>query len=142
MRVHAEFGLDVSVATLKRTLDSLLFTHKQVTRVAMERNELLRAAFKCRFAELVHNLNMLLCIDESSKDERTVSRRWGYARLGKRCPVRTRFIRGTRYSILPVMGIDGYLAYEVFEGPVTGERFIGFLREHVVSFSFTSVTVH
>ncbi|KAF8330403.1 uncharacterized protein EI90DRAFT_2892951, partial [Cantharellus anzutake] len=36
-----------------------------------------------------------------------------------------------RYSILPVMGIGGYLACEVFEGPITGERFIGFLREHV-----------
>jgi hypothetical protein len=126
------------MSTLKRTLDSLLFTRKQVTRVAIERNELLRAAFKCRFAELVHNLDMLICIDESSKDERTVARQWGYACLGKRCPICARFVRGTRYSILPVLGIDGYLACEVFDGPVTGERFIGFLREHVVSHSFVS----
>ncbi|KAF8341501.1 uncharacterized protein EI90DRAFT_2905472 [Cantharellus anzutake] len=70
---------------------------------------------------------MLICIDESSKDECTVACQWGYAWLGKRCPVRSRFVRGTRYSILPVLGVDGYLAYEVFEGLVTGDRFVEFV---------------
>ena len=82
-RVSAEFGLDVSTTTLRRTLNSMRCSRKRVTKIAIERNELLRAAFKCRFAELVDNLDMLLCIDESSKDDRTVSRRWvSYTEFG------------------------------------------------------------
>ena len=106
--VRSHLGILASRQCIKQALDSLHISHKRVSKIALERNELLRAAYMCHYADLVHTPDMLMCIDESSKDERTVARRWGYARLGKRCPSRQRFIRGTRYTILPVLGIDGY----------------------------------
>ena len=138
-QIHKEFGLNISISTLRRTLNSILFTCKQVTKIEIERNELLCVAFKCHFADLVSNINMLICIDESSKDEQTVACWWGYAQLGRHCPVCTWFVWGFWYSILPVLGIDGYLAVEIYEGPVTSEQFIIFLCEHVVSIIILSL---
>ncbi|KAG2351152.1 hypothetical protein BDR07DRAFT_1321117, partial [Suillus spraguei] len=50
-----------------------------------------------------------------------------------RCVQRKCFVRGKRYSILPILTLDGIIAYDIIEGPVTSERFVRFLREHVVS---------
>ncbi|KAG1850454.1 hypothetical protein F4604DRAFT_1495438, partial [Suillus subluteus] len=35
------------------------------------------------------------------------------------------------YSILPILTLDGIIAYDIIEGPVTSERFAQFLREHL-----------
>ncbi|KAF9503359.1 hypothetical protein BS47DRAFT_1309906 [Hydnum rufescens UP504] len=75
---------------------------------------------------------MLLFTDESSKDDKTVSWRWGYSRIGSRCYSHEPFVRGKHYTILPLLSIDGYLACEVFEGSVTGKMFEKFLLTHVV----------
>ncbi|KIK36704.1 hypothetical protein CY34DRAFT_39772, partial [Suillus luteus UH-Slu-Lm8-n1] len=37
-----------------------------------------------------------------------------------------------RYSILPILTLDGIIAYDIIEGPVTSERFVQFLQEHVL----------
>ncbi|KAF9516614.1 hypothetical protein BS47DRAFT_1292183 [Hydnum rufescens UP504] len=84
-------------------------------------------------AEVITHPEMLVCTDESSKDKKNISRRWGYSCLGVCCYSQEPFIHGKWYLILPLLGIDGYLAYEVFEGAVTGEMFEKFLWEHVVS---------
>lgn len=80
----------------------------------------------------VPNPNMLLFIDESAKDERTSFRKYGRAAKGTPCIQRQCFIRGIRYTILPVLTLDGIIAYDIIEGSVTGERFIQFLKDHVV----------
>lgn len=36
--------------------------------------------------------------------------------------------------ILPILTLNGIITYDIIEGPVTSERFIQFLREHVVRF--------
>jgi len=41
-------------------------------------------------------------------------------------------LRGIRYSILPVITLDGIIAYDIIEGLVDGARFLHFLEEHVV----------
>ncbi|KAG2112370.1 uncharacterized protein F5147DRAFT_527949, partial [Suillus discolor] len=33
--------------------------------------------------------------------------------------------------ILPILTLDGIIAYDIIEGPVTSERFVQFLREHL-----------
>jgi hypothetical protein len=42
------------------------------------------------------------------------------------------FLRGQRYSILPALMIDGIIALDIFEGLVTKEKFLSFLRTHLV----------
>ena len=43
------------------------------------------------------------------------------------------FVHGKRYSILPVLTLDGIVVYDIIEGSVTAEWFIEFVREMVVS---------
>ncbi|KAG2368992.1 hypothetical protein BDR07DRAFT_1171302, partial [Suillus spraguei] len=35
------------------------------------------------------------------------------------------------YLILQILTLDGIIAYDIIEGPVTSERFVQFLREHL-----------
>ncbi|KAF8336083.1 hypothetical protein F5887DRAFT_858536, partial [Amanita rubescens] len=42
------------------------------------------------------------------------------------------FIRGQRYSILPVLTLDGIITYDVVPGSVNSARFVQFLRELLV----------
>ncbi|KDQ55614.1 hypothetical protein JAAARDRAFT_91352, partial [Jaapia argillacea MUCL 33604] len=37
-----------------------------------------------------------------------------------------------RYSILPILTMDGIIAYDIIEGLVTSEWFVQFLRDHVI----------
>jgi hypothetical protein len=70
--------------------------------------------------------------DESAKDGRTHIRQYGRAYRGTQCCQRTHFIRGVRYSILPVLTLDGIITYDIIQGSVSSERFVQFLRQYVV----------
>ena len=120
-------------STLSRTLQQLGVTRKAVSARAYEWNDLSRALYMNRIAKEVPDANMLMFLDEAAKDERTVSRRYGRSKRGIRCVTRRRFIHGTRYSIIPVLTLDGIIAYDIVEGPVDTERFIKFLKDQVVS---------
>ena len=52
------------------------------------------------------------------------------------CVQRRCFVRGQRFSILPVLTMDGIIAHEIFPGSVTSEMFARFLRDHVVGSNF------
>ena len=41
-------------------------------------------------------------------------------------------MRGTQYSILPMLIVDGIMAMNIFPGSVDCEHFLQFLREQVV----------
>lgn len=86
-----------------------------------------------RIAAEAPDVNMLMFVDEAAKDERTSVRRHGRSRKGVRCIARKCFVRGSRYSIVPVITLDGIIAYDIIEGPVDGARFVQFLKDHVVS---------
>jgi hypothetical protein len=99
-------------------------------------------------AEIAPDPEMLMFGDEAAKDERTLIRKFGHSKIGTRfasftdqyqswlihtrCIQRKCFVRGKRYSILPILTLDGIIAYDIIEGPVTSERFVQFLQEHVV----------
>jgi transposase len=125
-------GTIVSIPTLAQTLRRLDFSCKKVTAKAIERNEMLRAAFMNRIGTEVLDPAMLMFVDESAKDERTSGRRMGWSKVGTRCVQRRCFVRGRRYSILPVLTLDGLITWDIVEGSVTSERFVQFLRENVV----------
>ena len=123
----------VSISTISRVLRRMHFGKKTVTREAAERNDLLRAVFMNRIGMLVPDPGMLMFTDESAKDERTSQRRRGWAPLGERCVVRQCFVRGKRWSIIPLLTLDGIITWKTVEGSVTAEKFMDFLREFVVS---------
>ena len=125
--------VSVSLSTLTRTLRRIDITNKAISRHAIERNEMLRAAFMNYIGHIITDPHQLMFTDESSIDRRTMVRRKGWTKAGSRCVQRQHFVRGTRYSILPVLTLDGILTYDIIQGSVTSDRFIAFLTEFVVS---------
>jgi hypothetical protein len=85
-----------------------------------------------RISAEVPDVNMLLFIDESAKDERTLFRKYGRAGKGMPCIQCQCFIRGICYTILPVLTLDSIIAYDIIEGSGMGERFVQFLKDHVI----------
>lgn len=122
----------ISLSTLLRTLRRLCITRKVISAPAMERNEEARALYMNRIVADVPDTNMLVFIDEAAKDRRTSTRQHGRSIRGVRCCVERYFVRGTRYSIIPAITLDGIIAYDIIEGPVDSQRFLKFLKEHVV----------
>lgn len=47
------------------------------------------------------------------------------------------FGRGERFSILPILTLDGIITYDIVPGSVNSERFLQFLRELVVRLQYT-----
>ena len=131
-QLHTRRNVRVSIPTLTRTLWRIHFTNKDVSSRAYEHNEQLRAIFMNNIADIVSNSDMLMFGDEASKDERTSVRRRGWSECGSRCVQRKCFVRGRRFSILPILTLDGIVTYDIIEGSVTGKRFLQFLRELMV----------
>lgn len=125
-------SISISIPSLWRALHGLHITHKLVSKRAIERNAMVRAAFKNFIGLLAPNPEMLIFLDESVRDSRTNSRRFGWSLKGTRICQRQVFVRGARISILPALTLDGIIAYDLIEGPVTAERFHQFLRDMVV----------
>ena len=124
-------GVDVSLATLCRTLQRINFSHKQVSKAALERNEALRSVWIAEFGDIP--ADNFIWLDEASVDNNTCVRQAGWAPLERACVRRATFLCGQRYSILPALTSDGIIALDIFEGSVTKERFLSFLEEQLVS---------
>jgi len=125
-------GILLSQATLMRTLHHLHYSRKHVTVHALERDNLMRSAFMNRIADEVPNPDMLIFIDEAARNRRTSARTTGWSLVGRRCVQRRHFIRGQRFSILPILTLDGIITYDIIPGSVSSKRFVEFLRELVV----------
>lgn len=123
--------LPISTSALHQNLKDLGLTVKQMRRYAAERDEEERqqwwADFKAHFTA-----DQIICLDESSKDGRTLYRKYGRAPAGERPTEVAPLERGTRYSILPALSLDGYIALRVVEGSVDGSEFFDFVLNDVV----------
>jgi hypothetical protein len=115
----------VSIATISRALRGMALTHKEQAKKAAERNEMLRARWRAEYGDIP--AEYFVWLDESSVDDKTNQRNGGWAPLGRPCVHRATFIRGQRYSVLPVFPCDGIISLDIFEGSVNKERFIQFL---------------
>ena len=61
--------IEVSIATLSRTLSHLAITHKSISKEAAERNEHLHATWQIDMAQ--YDPQQLVCIDEAGVDDQT-----------------------------------------------------------------------
>ena len=125
-------SVKVSIPTLTHTLCQLHFTHKDVLGKTLEHNDCLCAVYMNCMVDLVTDLEMLMFGDEVHKDERTSNRRTGWSWRGLRCIQRKCFVWGKRFSILPILTLDGIIAHDIVKGSVTSKRFVEFLQELVV----------
>lgn len=130
--LRSEYDLLVSLPTLSRALGQLNFSHIRVTKIAAERNELVRLGFKHLVGQVIQHPDQALFLDESSKDEKTFERRYGYAKRGSRCEWEFPFVRGRRLSLVAALSTKGVTASKVYDGAVDADRFLGFLRDYVL----------
>lgn len=122
----------ISITALHDNLHDLGLTYKRLKRVAAERNDGLRADW---LHSMITNYtaDQLVFLDESSKDNRAILRRYGRALSGHHPIDNASLNRGTRYSILPALTIDGYVVVRVVEGSIDGAEFFDFVLNDVVS---------
>ena len=125
-------GVTVSLPTLTHTLCQLHFMHQDICGRALECNNHLCAIYMNCIADLMPDPEMLMFSDEAHKDERTLKRQMGWSCQGTKCVQRKCFVQGRRFSILPILTLDGIIVHDIVEGSITSKRFVEFLRELVV----------
>lgn len=76
--------------------------------------------------------NQLIFLDESAKDERSLSRLYGYSPRNTPAQKKVVFVRGKRYTILPALTMEGFVAVNVFEGSCDKRKFVDFVLGQVV----------
>jgi hypothetical protein len=126
-------GTAVTIPTLLRSLRHLHFSRKSVSVRALERNDLDCSVYMNHFAEVISDPAMVMFIDEAARNKKNPSRKMGWSLRGRWCTQKRCFVRGQRFSILPVLTMDGIIAHDIIPGSVTSDLFVRFLREHVVS---------
>ncbi|KAJ2927230.1 hypothetical protein H1R20_g9862, partial [Candolleomyces eurysporus] len=125
-------GVNVSIATLHRTLRCLNYTHKRVSAEAWERNEEHRNIFLSLVADIVTDPHQLMFVDEAARNQRTSNQTRGWALRGNKCIQRRYFVWGQRYSILPILTVEGIITQDIIHGSVTSQLFVQFLKDQVI----------
>lgn len=122
-----EYDIEASQPTISRCLKDLNITRKKSERRNEDRDDALRAMW---FAKLCYyKASQLVVVDESAASERTRDRRWGWSERGVPCRSVQSGQRSSRWSILPAIGINGYLEYEIYHGSFNSERFENFVKK-------------
>ena len=91
-----------------------------------------RVAPECPLTEAVRFTPLTLLRGVAAQDGRTHERQYGRAPQGERTTWRSLFLRGQRYSLLPVMSAAGLLDWKIYDGSVNSERFLQFTQECIV----------
>ena len=101
-------------------------TRQVIQRVALQRSDEQRAKFMADVSR--YDPSMLLWIDKSGCDRRNCMRKRGYSLRGMTPKDHRLMVRGTCYSAIPVMSLDGIHNVYLAEGNMNGEKFATFVR--------------
>jgi transposase len=123
-----EWDIDVSQPTISRCIKELNLTRKRIERVNPDQVPELRALWLAKLT-MHYTARQLVVVDESAVNERCRDRRWGWSPRGVVCRMKQDSPRSSRWSILPAIGINGYLEYEIYHGSFTSERFENFIMK-------------
>ena len=93
--------------------------------VAIQRSDEQRAKFMAEISK--YDPAMIIWIDESGCDRRHSTRKWSYSIRGLRPRDHRLLARGTRYSAIAVMSVQGILDVYLVEGNVNGTKFEEFI---------------
>src|SRR6266542_1688667 len=104
---------------------------KIIQKVVKERSEALRGFYLYNIG-INYTSEQLIFIDETAKDERTLTRLYGYSPINTRAKKSIVFVRGKRYTILPALSLEGFIAVDVMEGSCDKERFQTFILTQLV----------
>jgi len=123
--------VQISTTALHDNLQDLGISRKIMIRAAAERDDQLRAQWMYDFLA-TYSAEQMVVLDESSKDGKTLIRKYGRALSGEDAVLQVSLDHGVRYSILPALTIDGYIAVRAVEGSIDGEEFFDFIVNDLV----------
>lgn len=125
---HGEF---LSITAIHDNIRDLGITRKLLRKPAAERD----IGQRIEWLHLIHSnftAEQLVFADESSKNSRTVLRRYGRALAGERAEEVVSLDRGERYSVLPAISVDGCIAVRAICGSVDGAEFFDWVLNDLV----------
>ena len=93
----------------------------------MEQNEQDRQEYKT-LIDAHFSPEQLVFADETHFNRLTLRRPYAWSLRGERACRYEHFLRGTKYSILPALSLDGILHIEVIEKAITGDDFRRFVQ--------------
>ena len=96
----------------------------------MEQDEEAREAFHT-FMQDHLVADQVVTADETSKDDRTIFRRWGRSPSGNQATIDADFVCGECYSIVAAITVDGYIGTWIASGSVDGDEFFDFIEDVV-----------
>jgi hypothetical protein len=96
-------------------------------RCALERNEQDRIEYQA-LIKTYFRPEQLVFADESHFNRLTMRRPYAWSKQGERATRHELFLRGTKYSILPAISLDGILHLEVLKHAITGDTFYQFVQ--------------
>lgn len=101
-------------------------SYKKLKCIAIERDEGRCAEFIARMAQ--YDANEIGFIDEVSKDERTIGRRYGRSQKGIQAVKKQPFIRGRQFTMDALLTLEGISAATVVEDAMTKVLFLQWLE--------------
>lgn len=121
-------GTVASASTICRTLKRLGITRRKLKYVALQRSEILRAAYQAEVS--MYNSDMFVFVDESGCDRKDATRKFGYSLRGFPATSFRMISRGKRYSAIGIMSTTALLDYYITPGTVCidGDTFYSFVQ--------------
>lgn len=139
LAIHHDIA--ISISALQETLERAGLTRKILHKLAAEADLQKEREFLSGPSG-VRNPNHFsgtgtefVAVDESSKDGRELSRRYGRSPSGESAEKIELFIRGVRYSLIAALTVDGYIATRAIPGAFDSPDFFDFIVDDVVSVS-------
>lgn len=127
-----EYELNCPLTTIGNALRRAKWSRVTVRAQAEERDAHLRMLWRARQCNEAWTDDRLIFLDESASNERTGDRKKGWSPVGADCTVKRSIKRSERWSILPALTNKGYLSWVVFQGSITIEMYLAFLKEQVL----------
>ena len=130
--VAISHNIRISKGSLSKLIEDIGFSYKCLHKAAAERDEDEQEHFREWVREMLVP-EMIVAVDESSKDDRTLYHNYGRSLSGMHATSNAQFICGDRYSLIAAMSVDGYVATWVVNGSVNTTEFFDFIVGEVVS---------
>ena len=108
--------IEVSESAICKFLHKNRFTYQRLQVTALQQDEFLRRQFVSEVS--IYSPEMLVFIDETGTDRRSLVRKHGYSMRGKPLRNPTLFVRGERVSAIACISMVGLLDVKIITGTI------------------------
>lgn len=123
--LHDATGVLVSPSLVCNTLKRLGFSRKKASQIAKQPSVKHRAAFLAQ--AMGFSADFFVWVDESSSDNRSFIRQFGYSLRGMSPVCHRLHSRGQRLSAIAAIASDGLVGFEITSSSVNGSTFLDFI---------------